>query len=141
MRTRRSLLRGVTVLALGAALAVSSSLAPTASAAPLDHHGIGEGVMSVANKPKNEKNIPGLGDVPGLGALPGLGSIPGLGEVPGVGSIPTGGGKHDIGDIPVIGDIANTFKDKEPEEIVTGAIQLGAAAAEIVVPLVFEATR
>ena len=140
MRTRRSLLRGVAVLALAAAIVGNASLATIASAAPLDDRGVGETVLSVANRQKNEKNVPGLGDVPGLGALPGLGSFPGLGEVPGVGNIPTGG-KSDIGDIPIIGDVANTFKDKEPVEIVTGAIQLGAAAAEIIVPMIQEIAK
>jgi hypothetical protein len=143
MSIRRSLLRGVASLALAVAVTGTGTLAPTASAAPLHDQNFGETARSVANKPKTEKNIPGIGEVPGLGSLPGLGSIPGpgsipgAGEIPGIGSIPTGDG-HDSGDIPIIGDVANQFSDKEPEEIVTGAIQFAGVAAETVVPLIVE---
>ena len=72
------------------------------------------------NKPKVDgvPEIPGLGDV----GIPDFGSI--------------GSGGTDVGDIPIIGDVANTFKDAEPEEIVSGAIQCAGVAAETVVPLI-----
>jgi hypothetical protein len=140
MSTRRNLLRGVAALALAAATIATGASAPTVSAAPLPGQNVGETARSVANKPKTEKNIPGIGEVPGLGALPGLGSIPGGGEIPGIGNIPTGG-SHDIGDIPIVGDVANQFRDKEPEEIVTTAIQFAGAAAETIVPLIEEIAK
>ena len=111
MSTRRSLLRGAAVLALAASIIGNAALAPAASAATL-------------NKPQ----------VDGLPEIPGLGELPGLGEIPGLGNIPSGG--TDVEDIPIIGDVANTFKDAEPEEIVTGAIQFAGVAAETVVPLI-----
>ena len=51
------------------------------------------------------------------------------------GLVPSGG-DSDIGDIPIIGDVVNQFKDAEPEEIVTGAVQFAGVAAETVVPLI-----
>ena len=48
--------------------------------------------------------------------------------------VPSGGG-NGVGDIPIIGDVVNQFKDAEPEEIVTGAVQFAGVAAETVVPL------
>jgi hypothetical protein len=134
MSTRRSLLRGVVALALAAAVVGTGTLAPTVSAAPLHDTNFGQTARYGENQ---SPNIPGAGSLPGLGALPGPGSLPGAGSIPGLGSIPTGG-KHDIGDIPIIGDVANQFKDKEPEEIVTTAIQFAGAAAEVIVPLVQE---
>jgi hypothetical protein len=52
--------------------------------------------------------------------------------------IPSGGGSGGggIGDVPIIGDVANQFKDAEPEEIVTGVVQFAGVAAETVVPLI-----
>ena len=111
MNTRRSLLRGATSLALAAAIIGTGVLAPVASASPL-------------SKP----NVDGLPEIPGVGELPGIGTIPGLENI--------GSGGHDVEDIPVIGDVANTFKDAEPEEIVTGAIQFAGVAAETIVPLI-----
>jgi hypothetical protein len=111
MSTRRSLLRGAVALALAAAVIGNAAFAPAASAATL-------------NKPQVE----------GVPDIPGIGEIPGLGEIPGVGNIGSGG--TDVEDIPIIGDVANTFKDAEPEEIVTGAVQFAGVAAETVVPLI-----
>ena len=113
MLTRRSLLRGAAALELEVAIIGSGTLAPVASAAPM-------------NKPQ----VDGVPQIPGVGEVPGIGTIPGLENI--------GSGGTDVGDIPVIGDVANTFKDAEPEEIVTGAIQLAGVAAETVVPLIRE---
>ena len=41
-----------------------------------------------------------------------------------------------IGDIPIIGEVVEGFKDAEPEEIVTGAVQFAGFAAETAVPLI-----
>ena len=117
MKTRRSLLRGTAVLALAAAIIGTGTFAPAASASTLDGADVTETVHSTMNKPEveNDEVIPGLGDL-------------GIGDV--------GSGVSDIGDIPIIGDVANTFKDAEPEEIVTGAVQFAGVAAETIVPLI-----
>ena len=120
MSTRRSLLRGAAALALAAALIGTGPLAPAAAAAPLDDLNAAETVKSTMNKPK----VDGIPEIPGLGEVPGLNTI--------------GSGGTDVGDIPIIGDVADTFKDAEPEEIVTGAIQFAGVAAETVVPLIRE---
>ena len=120
MSIRRSLLRGAAALALAAAIVGTGPLAPVASAASLDVLDVGETVKSTMNKPK----VDGLPEIPGLGDV----GIPDLGNI--------GSGGTDVGDIPIIGDVANTFKDAEPEEIVTGAIQFAGVAAETVVPLI-----
>jgi hypothetical protein len=44
--------------------------------------------------------------------------------------------KSGVEDVPIIGDLVGSFEGQEPEEIAVGAIQLGAAAAETVVPMV-----
>jgi hypothetical protein len=124
MSTRRSLLRGAAALALAAAIIGTGTLAPVASASPLDGLDLADTVQSTMNKP----NVDGLPEIPGLGEVPGLGEIPGLNNV--------GSGGTDVGDIPIIGDVANTFKDAEPEEIVTGAIQFAGVAADTIVPLI-----
>jgi hypothetical protein len=117
MKTRRSLLRGTAVLALAAAIIGTGTFAPAVSASTLDGADVTVTVHSTMNKPKveNDEVIPGLGDL-------------GIGDV--------GSGVSDIGDIPIIGDVANTFKDAEPEEIVTGAVQFAGVAAETIVPLI-----
>jgi hypothetical protein len=117
MSTRRSLLRGAAALALAAAILGSGTL-------------VSEAHASTMNKP----NVDGLPEIPGVGEIPGLGTVPGLGEIPGLNGANSGHG--DIGDIPIIGDVANTFKDAEPEEIVSGAIQFAGFAAETAVPLI-----
>ena len=124
MSTRRSLLRGAAALALAAAIIGTGTLAPVASASPLDGLNVADTVQSTMNKPK----VDGIPEIPGLGEAPGLGEIPGLNNI--------GSGGTDVGDIPIIGDVANTFKDAEPEEIVTGAIQFAGVAAETIVPLI-----
>ena len=118
MSTRRSLLRGTAALALAAAIIGTGTLAPVASASPLDGLNVADTVQSTMNKPK----VDGIPEIPGLGEIPGLNNI--------------GAGGTDVGDIPIIGDVANTFKDAEPEEIVTGAIQFAGVAAETIVPLI-----
>jgi hypothetical protein len=117
MQTRRSLLRGTAVMALAAAIIGTGTFAPAVSASTLDGADVTVTVHSTMNKPKveNDEVIPGLGDL-------------GIGDV--------GSGVSDIGDIPIIGDVANTFKDAEPEEIVTGAVQFAGVAAETIVPLI-----
>ena len=117
MSARRSLLRGAAALAVAAAIIGSGTLAPAAHA-------------STMNKP----GVDGIPQIPGAGEVPGFGNIPGLGEIPGLNG--AGAGHGDVGDIPIIGDVANTFKDAEPEEIVTGAIQFAGVAAETIVPLI-----
>ena len=124
MSTRRSLLRGAAALALAAAIAGNGWLAPVASASSLDGLNLADTVQSTMNKPK----VDGIPEIPGVGEIPGLGTIPGLNNI--------GSGGTDVGDIPIIGDVANTFKDAEPEEIVTGAIQFAGVAAETIVPLI-----
>lgn len=119
MFARRSLLRGVAVLAL-AATTLGTASAPVAAASPLDSAIVAETVKATLNKPK----IDGLPEIPGIGELPGIGDF--------------GSGGSGVGDIPIIGDVANTFKDAEPEEIVQGAIQFAGFAAETVVPLIRE---
>jgi hypothetical protein len=120
MSTRRSLLRGAAVLALAATVIGSGTLAPVASASPLDDLNAAETVKATMNKPQ----------VDGVPPIPGLGD----GGLPDFGSIGSGGGG--VGDIPIIGDVANTFKDAEPEEIVHGAIQFAGFAADTIVPLI-----
>ena len=120
MKTRRSLLRGVAVLALATAMIGTGTLAPVASASPLDDLNVSETVKATMNKPQVE----GLPEIPGLGDV----------GIPDIGSFGSGG--TDVEDIPIIGDVANTFKDAEPEEIVTGAIQFAGVAAETIVPLI-----
>jgi hypothetical protein len=117
MKSRRSLLRRTTVLALAVAIIGTGTFAPAVSASTLDSADVTVTVHSTMNKPKveNDEVIPGLGDL-------------GIGDV--------GSGVSDIGDIPIIGDVANTFKDAEPEEIVTGAVQFAGVAAETIVPLI-----
>jgi hypothetical protein len=117
MNTRRSLLRGTAVVALAAAIIGTGTVAPAVSASTLDSADVAATVHASMNKPKveNDEVIPGLGDL-------------GVGDV--------GSGVDDIGDIPIIGDVANTFKDAEPEEIVTGAVQFAGVAAETIVPLI-----
>ena len=117
MSMRRTLLRRASVLALAAAIIGTSALAPPVSASPLDELAVAETVRGTLNKPKveSDKDIPGLGDL-GIGDL--------------------GSGDGGVGDIPIIGDVANTFKDAEPEEIVTGAVQFAGFAAETVVPVI-----
>ena len=124
MSTRRGLLRGAAALALAAAIVSTGPLAPVASASPLDGLNLADTVQSTMNKPK----IDGIPEIPGVGEIPGLGTIPGLNNI--------GSGGTDVGDIPIIGDVANTFKDAEPEEIVTGAIQFAGVAAATIVPLI-----
>ena len=117
MKTRRSLRRGTAVMALAVAIIGTGTFAPAVSASTLDSADMAETVHSTMNKPKveNDEVIPGLGDL-------------GIGDV--------GSGVSDIGDIPIIGDVANTFRDAEPEEIVTGAVQFAGVAAETIVPLI-----
>jgi len=116
MSTRRSLLYSAAVMALAAATFGATISAPVAAASPLDNWNVAEAVRSTMNKPK----------------VDGLPEVPGIGEIPGIGNIGSGG----VEDIPIIGDVANTFKDAEPEEIVQGAIQFAGFAAETVVPLI-----
>lgn len=132
MSTRRSLLRGAAALALAAAVIGTGTFAPVASASPLDDLNVAETVKSTMNKPQ----VDGIPQIPGLGE--GVPSIPGLGDIgiPDLGNIGSGG--TDVEDIPIIGDVANTFKDAEPEEIVTGAIQFAGVAAETIVPLIVD---
>ena len=118
MRTRRSLLRAAAALALAAAIVGTGTLAPVASASPLDAGNVAGTATSTMNKPK----VDSVPEIPGVGEIPGLNGV--------------GSGHGDVGDIPIIGDVANTFKDAEPEEIVTGAIQFAGVAAETVVPLI-----
>jgi hypothetical protein len=110
-------MRGATALALAVAIAGTSALPAPVSASPLDNQAIAEAVKGTMNKPKVENGS----DIPGLGDL-------GIGDI--------GSGDGGIGDIPIIGDVANTFKDAEPEEIVTGAVQFAGVAAETIVPLI-----
>ena len=117
MSTRRSLLYSAAVMALAAVTLGATISAPVAAASPLDNGSVAEAVRSTMNKPK----------------VDGLPEIPGIGELPGIGNVGSGGG---VEDIPIIGDVANTFKDAEPEEIVQGAIQFAGFAAETVVPLI-----
>jgi hypothetical protein len=107
MNIRRTLLRGATVLTLAMAIVGTSTLAPAASASPLDDLSVAESVKATMNKPKvdNDNDVSAVDD--------------------------TG-----IADIPIIGDVVGGFKDAEPEEIVTGAIQFAGAAAETIVPLI-----
>ncbi len=132
MSTRRSLLRGAAALALAAAVIGTGTLAPVASASPFDDLAVAETVKSTMNKPQ----VDGIPQIPGLGE--GVPSIPGLGDIgiPDLGNIGSGG--TDVEDIPIIGDVANTFKDAEPEEIVTGAVQFAGVAAETIVPLIVD---
>ena len=41
-----------------------------------------------------------------------------------------------LSDVPIVGDVVNTFKDAEPEEIVAGAVTFAGAAAEVGIPLI-----
>jgi hypothetical protein len=49
--------------------------------------------------------------------------------------------KSGISDVPIIGDLVGSFEGQEPEDIAVGAIQLGAGAAEVVVPIVIRAFK
>jgi hypothetical protein len=50
----------------------------------------------------------------------------------------SGGG---VSDVPIIGDLVGSFEGQEPEDIAVGAIQMGAGAAEIVVPIIIRAFK
>ena len=50
----------------------------------------------------------------------------------------SGGG---ISDVPIIGDLVGSFEGQEPEDIAVTAIQMGAGAAEIVVPAIIRAFK
>jgi hypothetical protein len=101
------LLRGAAVLALATAFIGAGTIAPVASASPLDNLGGADAVYSTMNKPK-------VNDGDGGGS-------------------PLDGG---IGDVPIIGDAVGGLQDAEPEEIITGAVQFAGVAAETVVPLI-----
>ena len=120
MSIRKTLVRGTTALALATAIVGASTFAPVAAAAPLDARSAQETVKSTFNKPKDDsdKTVPGRGDLP-------------IGDLP-IGDFGSGG----IESVPIVGDIANEFKDKEPEEIVTTAVQMAGVATETVVPLI-----
>jgi hypothetical protein len=55
-------------------------------------------------------------------------------EVPGIGDL--GSGDGGIEDVPIIGDMVNTFKDAPPEEIVINSVQMAGAATESIAPLI-----
>ena len=101
----RHALRGAAVLSLAAAIIGTTTLTPSAYAAPADGS---IDVHGVANKPKKETSE---------------------------GKDSNDGGSG-IGGIPIIGDVVNTVKGAEPEEIVVGAFQFAAFAAETGVPLI-----
>jgi hypothetical protein len=119
MSMRRTLLRQATVVALAAAIVSTSVQAPVVSASPLADEHAAEAVRSTMNKPKDE----GGSELPGLGDL-------------GIGNLDIGSGDGELGDIPIVGDLANTFKDAEPEEVVAGAVEVAGFAVETVVPLI-----
>ena len=108
MSSRGSLLRGAAVLALATTFIGAGTIAPVASASPLDDLGGADAVYSTMNKPK-------------------------VNDGDGGGSPLDGGG---MGDIPIIGDVVGGLKDAEPEELITGAVQFAGVAAETVVPLI-----
>jgi hypothetical protein len=74
MNTRRALLRGAAALALAITVAGSTSLAPSASAAPL--YGAEE-LHAVAAKTKKEKAEPQSGGGDGLSDIPIIGDVVG----------------------------------------------------------------
>jgi hypothetical protein len=136
----RTYVRGAAALALAAALIGTSALAPVVSASALDDLNPVEAARSTMNKPKDgsDSSIPGIGELP-FGELP-IGDLP-IGELP-IGDLPIGDlgigdlGQGGVENIPIIGEVANTFKDKEPEEVVTSAVQMASVASETVVPLI-----
>jgi len=113
METRRTLLRTAAVLALAVSILGSTALTPSASAAPVtgvtDLHSVAEKKKDQADKPDKHKHD---NDNESSDAGDGL------------------------GDVPIIGDVVNQFRDAEPEEIVTGAVQFAGAAAETVIPII-----
>ena len=125
MSTRRTLLRGASALALALTIVGSSAIAPSAFAATNDDPGYAEASKTTAGQPQgvSPKNVPGLEGL-GVGDLP-------IGDL-GIGDLGSGG----IESVPIIGDLANEFKDKEPEEIVTTSVQMAAGAADTIVPLI-----
>jgi hypothetical protein len=59
--------------------------------------------------------------------------VPGIGDL-GIGDL--GSGDGGIEDVPIIGDMVNTFKDAPPEEIVINSVQMAGAATESIAPLI-----
>jgi len=100
MQTRKTFLRGASVLALAAAIIGASLVAPTATTA--------------AAAPALRVNGDNFSDLDA---------------------------KAGIEDVPIIGDVVSSFEGQEPEDIAVGAIQLGAAAAETVVPMLIRAFK
>ena len=107
MNSRRSLLRGAAILVLTAALIGPATIAPVASASTLDAGHAADVAYTTMNKPKAP-----------------------------AGSNENGPGESGLGDIPIVGDVVGGFKDAEPEEIVTTAVQFAGVAAQTVVPLI-----
>lgn len=50
-------------------------------------------------------------------------------------------GSGGISDVPIIGDLVGSFEGQEPEDIAVTAIQMGAGAAEIIVPTIIRAFK
>src|SRR4051812_8687363 len=91
------------VLRGAAVLSLAAAIIGTTTLTPAAYAAPTDGSVdfhSVANKPKKEKSE---------------------------GKSDDGNG---ISDVPIIGDVINTFKDSEPDEIVVGAFQFAAVAAE-----------
>lgn len=57
---------------------------------------------------------------------------------------PKAGNDNDSGgisNVPIIGDLVSGFEGQEPEDIAVGAIQITAAVAETIVPMVIRAFK